>query len=251
MKTREMIALAAFLGLASSTQVGAAQKDEAADVLAGYQEVLTGKEGLDPAILEKVAQLIADETTDPGALTEILRTLHPEFSKALEAATDTDSEAGIEQLKKLTESDNPYLAAEATYYLGRTLMARQRNEEALPLFIKLQDDYFDESLRIGESIYYQGVCEALTLQRDAASISLNDFVDLYPDAQQRLLDDANDIIGRIENVLDGSIDDIADHMDYATNKLELVDAGETTQEVQDDIIAMLDELIKQSEESPP
>ena len=35
------------------------------------------------------------------------------------------------------------------------------------------------------------------------------------------------------------------------NKLELVDAGERTQEVQDDIVAMLDELIKQAEDSPP
>ena len=107
------------------------------------------------------------------------------------------------------------------------------------------------SLRIGEAIYYQGVCESLTLQRDAASISLNDFVDLYPDAPQRLLDDAVDTIGRIENVLDGSIEDVADHMDFATNKLELVDSGERTQEVQDDVIAMLDELIKQAEDSPP
>ena len=77
MKTRNLIALAAFWGLASTSQVGAAQKDEAADVLTGYQEVLKGKEGVDAAILEKVAQLIAEETTDPGALTEILRQLHP------------------------------------------------------------------------------------------------------------------------------------------------------------------------------
>lgn len=251
MKTRNLIALAAFLGLAGTSHVGAAQKDEAADVLTGYQEVLKEREGLDPAILEKVAQLLAEETTDPGALTEILRKLHPEFAKALELAADTESEEGINQLKALAESDNPYLAAESAYYLGRTLMSRQRNEEALPIFIRIQDDFFDESLRIGESIYYQGICEALTLQRDAASISLNDFVDLYPDAPERLLADATDTIDRIENVLDGSIHDVADHMDFATNKLELVDAGERTQGVQDDIIAMLDELIEQAENSPP
>ena len=41
MKTRNLIALAAFLGLSSTSQVGAAQKDEAVDVLTGYQEILT------------------------------------------------------------------------------------------------------------------------------------------------------------------------------------------------------------------
>jgi TolA-binding protein len=246
-----LIALSAFVGLASISQVGAAQKDEAAAVLTGYQEVLKKREGTAPAILEKVDQLIAEETTDPGALTEILRELHPDFAKALGAAADAKSDAGLELLKQLSESDDPYLAAESSYYLARTLLSRRRHEEALPIFIKIQDDYFDQSLRIGESIFYQGLCESTTLQRDAASISLNDFVDLYPDAPERLLAEANDIIGRIENVLDGSIDDVADHMDFATNKLELVDAGERTQGVQNDIIAMLDELIKQAEDSPP
>ena len=36
MKTRNLIALAAFLGLASYSQVGAAQKDEAADALSTF-----------------------------------------------------------------------------------------------------------------------------------------------------------------------------------------------------------------------
>lgn len=251
MKTRNLIASCALVGLAIATQVGADQKDEAAAVLAGYRLALDGRGEIDPAILANLDSLVADGTTDPGALTEILRQLHPEFAKALAAASDSESDEGISLLEGLAESDNPYLAAESAYYLGRTLMSRQRNEEALPIFIKIQDDYFDYSLRIGESIFYQGVCESFTLQRDSASISLNDFVDLYPDAPERLLNEANDILARIENVLDGSIDDVADHMGYATNKLELVDSGEGTQGVQDDIIAMLDELIKQAEDSPP
>ena len=251
MKTRNLIVLSAFVGLAGLSQVGADQKDEASAVLLGYQEALKARGGVEPAVLDKIESLISEETTDPGALTEVLRQLHPEFAAALGAAADSGSDEGIQQLAKLAESDNPYLAAESAYYLGRTLMSRQRNEEALPIFVRLQDDFFDYSLRIGEAIFYQGLCESITLRRDAASISLNDFVDLYPDAPQRLLDEANDIIDRIENVLDGSIEDVADHMDFATNKLELVDSGESTQEVQDDIVAMLDELIKQAEDSPP
>jgi len=251
MKTRNWFALGAIVGLSSISQVGAAQKDEAADVLVGYQEMLSGKEGLDPAIAEKVAALIAEETTDPGALTEVLRALHPAFAEALKAAADSESDEGIKQLTELSKSDDGYLAAESSYYLARTLMSRMRYEEALPIFIQIQDDHFDHSLRIGESIYYQGICESNTLQRDAASISLNDFVDLYPDAPAHLLGEANDLIGGIENVLDGSIDDVADHMDFATMKLDLVDTGERTKQVHVDIIDMLDELIKQAEDSPP
>ena len=250
MKTRKTFALVALLGLVNLSGLNAAQKDEAADVLAGFEEVLQAREDTDPALLAAVAQLIADETTDPAALTDILREMHPAFGKALEAAADTESDAGVEQLKKLAASEDPFLAAESAYYLGRTLMARQRNDDALPYFIKIQDDYFDQSLRVGESIYYQGICEALTLQRDAASMSLNDFVDLYPDAPERLINDANDTISRIENVFDGSIEDVADHMDFVTNKLMLIEAGEETQEIQNDVIAMLDELIEQAEQPP-
>ena len=78
MKTRKLIALCAFAGLAGSLHVGADQKDEAADVLAGYREVLKGTDGADPAVLDKISSLIEEGTTDPGALTEILRQRHPE-----------------------------------------------------------------------------------------------------------------------------------------------------------------------------
>ena len=78
MKTRNWIALISGGGRASVAGVGAAQKDEAKEVLQGYEESLKGREGIDPGILEKVAGLSAAETTDPGALTEVLRQLQPE-----------------------------------------------------------------------------------------------------------------------------------------------------------------------------
>ncbi len=99
MKTRNLIASCAFVGLAITAQVGADQKDEAAAVLAGYRLALDGRGEIDPSILANLDSLVADGTTDPGALTEILRQLHPEFAKALAAASDSESDEGISLLE--------------------------------------------------------------------------------------------------------------------------------------------------------
>jgi tetratricopeptide (TPR) repeat protein len=237
-------ALVSGVALAISS---AAQKDEFTTVLDGFQQSLAGQADLDPSVSDALGKLAANDQLDAGALTGLLRKLHPEFGEALRAAAD-DPAAGVAALEELANSQDPYLAAESSYYLARVLIGDERFEEALPHLEKIRTQWADKSLRAGESLYYQGVCNANMLQRTDAADNLNDFVEQYPDASPRLVGSAWDLIASIERVHRGSIDDVASHMEFSRRKLGLTDAGDVTQEVQGHIITMLDELIAMAEQ---
>ena len=237
---------AVLVGLATGSAT-AAQKDHFPGVLEGFGKALAGQTDLDPALKEQFAEIQNNSELEAGGLTGMLRELHPEFGEALRAAAD-EPETGIDALGKLAASDDPFLAAESSYYLSRVLIGEERFEEALPHLKNIRDQWGMQSLRAGEVLYYLGVCNANMLQRTQASDNLNDFVEQYPDASPRLVGSAWDLIASLERVHRGSIDDVATHMEFSRRKLGLEDAGENTQVVQGKIIEMLDELIARAEE---
>ena len=235
-----------LLGLSASLSL-AAQRDHFPLVLDSFGKMLEGNEEIDSTILDQFTELRANPELEAGALTGLLRELHPEFAEALRAAAD-DPEAGIDALGRLAASEDPFLAAESSYYVSRVLLGEERFEEAIPHLEKVRDQLSPQSLRAGEVLYYLGVCNANMLQRTEASDNLNDFVERYPDASPRLVGSAWDLIASLERVHRGSIDDVATHMEFSRRKLGLEDTGDKTQVVQGKIIEMLDELIKRAEE---
>ena len=240
-------------GLAAGSS-SAVQQDEFQAVTGSFLKELQAQAANDPAmelasrkLALKLDALQGAGLVDASALTNSLRAIHPEFGDALKTAA-SDPTAGIELLGKLAESEDPFLAAEAGYYRSRLLIGAERFEEALPHLEKLRTDWSKASLRTGESLYYQGVCNANMLQRTAASDNLNGFVENYPNSSPRLLGAAWDLIASLERVHRGSIDDVASHMEFSRRKLGLTDAGEVTQGIQSRIVVMLDELIAMAEE---
>ena len=239
--------LAAAVSALAIATTPAAQKDEFATVISGFKEALSSQTDLDASIQEELGGLSGEAEIKAGALTGVLRKMHPDFGEALRLAAD-DPTAGADALAVLAGSEDPYLAAESSYYLSRVLIAEEKFETALPHLKKIRNKWSDKSLRAGESLYYMGVCNANMLQRTDAADNLNDFVEQYPDASPRLVGSAWDLIASIERVHRGSIDDVASHMEFSRRKLGLTDAGDVTQEVQGHIIKMLDELIAMAEE---
>ena len=201
---------------------------------------------------ENLSDLLLKSEIESNSLTAPLRRVYPDFAEALKAASDEPSD-GIDKLLKLSNSDNDFLASEASYYLARLLIGEGRYEESLPHLKKIRDQWRNETLRFGEVLYYQGLSYSNMLQRTAASDSLHDFVENHPNESPRLLGAALDIIASLERVNRGSIDDVASHMEFSRRKLGLKDVGENTQVAQFKIIEMLDELIKRAEEqeNPP
>lgn len=241
--------------LGAALAVGAgAQIDEFRSISKAFLSEIEARGANDPVaeaaarkLTAKLDAINGGGLVDAGALTSTLRAVHPEFAQALKIAAD-DPVAGIEVLGELTTSEDEFLAAEAGYYRARLLIGAERFEEALPDLQKLREDWSDSTLRAGESLYYQGVCNANMLQRTAAADNLNGFIEGYPDSSPRLIGAAWDLIASLERVHRGSIDDVASHMEFSRRRLGLTDAGEETQQVQGQIILMLDELIAMAEE---
>jgi tetratricopeptide (TPR) repeat protein len=185
----------------------------------------------------------------PLAITEGLRELYPAFREALQEMGEENFSGAAAALGSLTESPDPYLAAEASYFLARVQLLEERYEEALPLLNKLETDYADQSMRAGEALFLKGIAQAQMLKRQDAIDSLQRFVDENPSAPERLRIGAERQIQQLKMVAEGTLSDVFVRMDFSRRRLALEDAGEQTQEEQKKIVAILDQLIKEAEEA--
>src|SRR5436190_7032218 len=71
------------------------------------------------AAIKAVETLASEEGAAAEAITEGLTHLYPDFKAGLEALAAEDSETAIAKLTPLAKNANPYLSAEATFYLAR------------------------------------------------------------------------------------------------------------------------------------
>ncbi len=199
-------------------------------------------------VLDAMRTARDNESEDAVILAEALRVLYPEFNQAQQETAEDDGRAGLRKLYKLARSKDRFLAAEAAYFMARTLYSQERHEEALPFLDRLRGDLQNHTLRHGDALYYLGAAQANSLQKEAAIENLSRFLEDYPDASDRLRFSAQATLDGIVGVNDGSMDDIADHMDFSHRRLSFEDSGEKTREVQDKVVAMLDSLIEQAEQ---
>ncbi len=195
----------------------------------------------------ETAKLALEEAEGPARITAALRLMHPDFAKAVEAVTGTPLDKDMEPLKAFAEGEDPWLAAEASYYLARALGNLGRHEDAVPLMQAINEKFADTSARIPESHFYQGISLMNLLRRDDAADALNTFIDDYPKAPTRLRDQAMEAISTLESIEEGSIGDVADHMGLSGRRLGLEDSGKPTQSVQKKIVDMLEKLIEEAE----
>ncbi|MEM9481803.1 MAG: hypothetical protein AAGA58_19305 [Verrucomicrobiota bacterium] len=201
--------------------------------------------------LEIIAEAIEFQELTPAMATQALMAAYPEYGEAtLDVLADGPAGAQARDLlREMSALDNPYLAAESSYYYGRAMMNEERYEEAIEFFEVSASRGIDGCLHAAEAQYFKGFCLAELLNRDAAADALNEFIDNSPWAPAHLRASAEEIVNTMERVEEGSINDVADHMNYSGRRLDFDDPTEPTQAVQEKIIAMLDDLIEQAEEN--
>ena len=196
-------------------------------------------------IKKTVQQLGLEESTD--ALTEGLIRIYPEYSKAVVASDDDDVEIAIELLAPLADSDDKFLAADASFYLARALMNHQRFEHAMPRLEDLLGELAEFTVHHGSAQYFMGVAQAGLLRNDEAVKSFKSFLRSNPHAPERLRVSAWRQIQQIHAIREGKLDDVYQRMDYSRRRLELIETDEATQKEQDKIVKMLTLLIKEEE----
>lgn len=231
-------------GTFASTSDGNSQTEK---VVASFLKHLDSIEVNAAAIAEAKKSVEEMGTDSPDAVTEGLIQLYPKYSKAVDSSDADNTSEAINLLTPLVDSEDKFLAADAGFYLARTLMNSERFEEALPLLKELNGKLADYSVHQGSSQYFVGVAQAGLLEKEQAIQSFMNFLSFNPDAPERLRVSAWRQVQQLQAITDGKLDDVYQRMDYSRRRLTLKETGEKTQAEQDKIVNMLTKLIKEEE----
>src|SRR5688572_22388586 len=148
-----IVALAALAPLATAADANQVLDGFAASVA----QSTSATEEQRRIVAELVKQLRQTPEDRAAAITESLRLLHPEFKAALAALGEDNLGAAIVGLTKLREAADPYLAADASYFLARAQLLDERFEDSLPLLDDLQNKWADKTALGGEVLFLRGV----------------------------------------------------------------------------------------------
>ena len=187
----------------------------------------------------------ADSAVD--ALTEGLIALYPQYANAVEASDDDRLEDAVRQLTPLTQSEDEYLAADATFFLARTYMNHERYEEAIGHLENLTSSAGDVSVHQGPAQYFLGLAQSGLLQKEEAFKSYVKFLNENPDAPERMRVSAWRQAEKLDKIEDGALSDVHLRMNYSRRRLEQKKTDSDTQQQQDKIVDMLNKLIKEAE----
>ncbi len=221
-------------------------------ILDAFVKSIQEDKQLDDAKRETALGLITSSRVDPDlrvmAITDALAATNEDYQAALMALAEEDLEKGIAALEKLAKSDNPFMAADATFFLARAHMMEERAEAAAPLLEKLVGESAEHTLYAGESLYLLGASQAALLHRDKAIASFDKFLKENPTAPERMRVGAMRMGEELRMLKDGSLVDVQDRMGFSRRKLNIEDSGNRTRKEQDNIVAMLEVLIKEAED---
>ncbi len=186
-----------------------------------------------------------DSITD--AVTEGLIRIYPDYAVAVESSDAQEIEEAIRLLTPLTEADDKFLAADATFFLARTLMNNEQFENAIVHLEKLSGELADFTAHRGPALYFTGLAQTGLLKKEDAVASFMRFLKESPGAPERMQVSAWRQLQQLQAVEDGKLEDIYRRMDYSRRRLQLSKTDESTQQQQDKIVAMLNKLIKEEE----
>ena len=194
-----------------------------------------------------VNELWEDEYTKSETVTGGLTKIYPAYGTALESTQDEELASAIQQLKPFLSSQDKFLAADASFFLARSLMNEQQHEAALPILETLSSDMLNHSLHTGPAVYFSGVAQASLLENQRAIKSFTAFLNEYENAPERLRVAAWRQIQTIQKVEQGTMTDVLQRMDYSRRRLEIENTNEDTQTQQERVVSMLGKLIKKEE----
>jgi tetratricopeptide (TPR) repeat protein len=199
-------------------------------------------------VAELVKQLRQTPEDRAAAITESLRVLYPDYKEALTALGNDNLGAAIVGLTKLRDASDPFLAADATFYLGRAYLLDERFEDSLPLLADLEGKWADKTATGAEVLFLRGVAEVALLRHKEATATLEKFLTTYPEAPERMRVGAFRQLEQLKLFQEGTLSDVHLRMEFSRRKLSLEDTGTETRQQQDKIIEILAKLIKEAEE---
>lgn len=191
--------------------------------------------------------MVADGSSAKDAVTECLMIAYPEYREAKTALDNDDVSVGLSAMQKLASSENAYLAADASFFLGRAYLLMGQHENAVAPLAKLSKELRENSLREIESLYYLGTAQAGLLQTDSAMENLVRFLQEDSSAPERLKMGAYSQLVKLEKIKKDTLEDAHLRMGYSERRLGQSEPGQETQEQQEKVVSILNKLIEETE----
>ncbi len=225
---------------------GLAQQDTTGPLVQRLSDFVQAQSGFSQqqrAEAQKILDL-KDETRTGDALA----VLYPDFARGL-AAADSGNLAEAQSLlgSLAVDESNPFLAADATYFLARALMNGERYEEAVPMLERLNGPLAPWSAHQADASYFMATCLAGTLQKAEAIRAFTHFVENFPNASERLRVSAWRNLQELSGTGDQKMSEVTTRMEYSRRRLDITEIGEQTQTEQHQIVKMLAEMIDEQQ----
>lgn len=198
-------------------------------------------------VAETVERLRKDPATVDEAITGGLKVISPDFADALAALSEERAGDAVQRLTPLASAGDPFLAAESTFFLARALAAQERYEDALTRLADVIHTRAADTTRVDEAWFQRAKCEAAALNRDAARDAFLRFLNDFPDAPRRMRRESQASLIDLDEAEANLLNDIHAKMDFSRRRLGLEDSGRRTREVQDEVVALLTEMIEELE----
>ncbi len=253
MNKRALItAIIATLALGSLTSAARSAPSDVDLILDGFVAAVEANPSFAAEQKRQVALLVKELRQTPedrgAAITESLRLIYPEFKDALAALGDDNLGAANVGLTKLRQSNDPYLAAAATFFLARAQLLDERFEDVMPLLADLAGKWAGKTTNGGEVLFLRGVAEVALLKHQEAVKTLAQFLTEYADAPERMRVGAFRQIEQLRQFQEGTLSDVHLRMDFSRRRLVLEETGTETRQQQDKIVDILGKLIQEAEE---
>lgn len=230
----------------------AAEPPRSEQVVESYLKALNERTDLAAEKKAEAVKVVEELKTDADgraiAMAEAQRVLNDDFRKALVRLGEENLGAAAKTLAPLRDAADPYLAAEASYFLARCYILDERFEDALPILADLRGKWADKTVRGGESLFLTGVAEGQLLRRPEAMAAFEEFLKTQTDAPERMRVGAFRQLEMLKLIEEGTLSDVHLRMEFSRRRLSLEDSGRNTREQQDKIVGMLAKLIKDAEE---
>ena len=156
--------------------------------------------------------------------------------------------AAADLFQRIAASDEYYLRAYATYRYGLAEMNRERFEEAAGAFQKVLNEW---GRRVGCDIdcaFYLAVCYGQMREKEKAIVAANTFMKDYVDAPERYRRAMEQMKNELMQEWESPLYDLAGRMTQVGRKIEKGETGNDTQGKQNEIVDILNELIKKAEQ---
>lgn len=182
---------------------------------------------------------------------DALAVLYPSYRAALEAFDDERPADVLRLLEPLRDHDDPFLVANARYFHVRALVALGRYEEAevtLASIDERRENLVAHTPYAPHLWFIRAVCQTRNLRFDEAVGSLESLQRYFSDAPEAVRLGAAQLLLEIRRRERGTLGEVATLMDYVADRLHATDAGQRVHQRQRNIVALLDQLIREREQ---